>query len=80
MGSKGISFTSPFHGKTSLGKYRLFDLILYDPSTIFQLYRDGPSWVTPELSSDTGEARTRGPSKALYHSATALPKVQFVPM
>ena len=23
----------------------LFDLILYVPSTIFQLYRDGSSWV-----------------------------------
>ena len=28
----------------------LFDLILYVPSTIFQLYRDGSSWVEPELS------------------------------
>ena len=25
----------------------LFDLILYVPSTIFQLYRDGSSWVEP---------------------------------
>ena len=30
----------------------LFDLILYVPSTIFQLYRDGPSWVEPVLSWD----------------------------
>ena len=30
----------------------LFDLILYIPSTIFQLYRDGSSWVEPVLSYD----------------------------
>ena len=28
----------------------LFDLILYVPSTIFQLNRDGPPWVEPVLS------------------------------
>ena len=28
----------------------LFDLILYVSSTIFQLYRDGSSWVEPVLS------------------------------
>ena len=28
----------------------LFDLILYAPSTIFQLYRDVSSWVEPVLS------------------------------
>ena len=28
----------------------LFDLILYVPSTIFQLIRDGSSWVEPVLS------------------------------
>ena len=28
----------------------LFDLILYAPSTIFQLNRDGSSWVEPVLS------------------------------
>ena len=28
----------------------LFVLILYVPSTIFQLYRDGSSWVEPVLS------------------------------
>ena len=28
----------------------LFDLILYVPSTIFQLNRDGSSWVKPVLS------------------------------
>ena len=28
----------------------LFDLILYVPSTIFQLNRDGASWVEPVLS------------------------------
>ena len=30
----------------------LFDLILYVPSTIFQLSRDGSSWVEPVLSYD----------------------------
>ena len=30
----------------------VFDLILYVPSTIFQLYRDGSSWVEPVLSWD----------------------------
>ena len=30
----------------------LFDLILYIPSTIFQLNRDGSSWVIPVLSKD----------------------------
>ena len=30
----------------------LFDLILYVPSTIFQLNRDGSSWVEPVLSFD----------------------------
>ena len=29
-----------------------FDLILYVPSTIFQLCRDGSSWVEPVLSYD----------------------------
>ena len=29
-----------------------FDLILYVPSTIFQLNRDGSSWVEPVLSKD----------------------------
>ena len=29
-----------------------FDLILYVPSTIFQLNRDGSSWVEPVLSYD----------------------------
>ena len=28
----------------------LFDLILYVPSTIFQLYGGGSSWVEPVLS------------------------------
>ena len=32
------------------GVFCLFDLILYVPSTIFQLYRDGSSWVEPVLS------------------------------
>ena len=31
----------------------LFDLILYDPPTIFQLNRDGSSWVEPVLRTTT---------------------------
>ena len=31
----------------------LFDLILYVRSTIFQLYRDGSSWVEPVLSYES---------------------------
>ena len=30
----------------------LIDLILYVPSTIFQLYMEGSSWVEPVLSED----------------------------
>ena len=37
---------------TSLAAFCLFDLILYVPSTIFQLNRDGSSWVEPVLSQD----------------------------
>ena len=33
-----------------LNIFVLFDLILYVPSTIFQLNRDGSSWVEPVLS------------------------------
>ena len=35
---------------TYLFGFCLFGLILYVPSTIFQLYRDGSSWVEPVLS------------------------------
>ena len=40
------------HSQPSVYNYRLFlfDLILYVPSTIFQLNRDGSSWVKPALS------------------------------
>ena len=37
-------------GRPILTNEKLFDLILYVPSTIFQLYRDGSSWVEPVLS------------------------------
>ena len=33
-------------------EFFLFDLILNFPPTIFQLYRDGSSWVEPVLSQD----------------------------
>ena len=32
------------------GNFCLFDLILYIPSTIFQLCREGSPWVEPVLS------------------------------
>ena len=35
---------------STLYLFCLFDLILYVTSTIFQLYRDGSSWVEPVLS------------------------------
>ena len=61
----------------------LFDSILYAPSTIFHLCRNGSSWVEPVLRdyyvsrsrtqySDAGEAPTRRPSvssQVLYHFA-----------
>ena len=58
----------------------LFVLILYVPSSIFKLNRDGSSWTSTKLGemclaqgpqrSDAREARTRDPSvssQALYH-------------
>ena len=36
--------------KITIAPSDLFDLILYVPSTIFQLNRDGSSWVEPVLS------------------------------
>ena len=60
----------------------LFDLILYVPSTIYQLNRDGSSYVEPVLNldkcallkdpkrSDAGEARTRRPRSQVKHSTT----------
>ena len=63
----------------------LFDLILYVPSTIFQLNRDGSSLVEPALSYDKcvllkdHDAVTpvnlepSVSSQALYHWASALP-------
>ena len=71
----------------------LFDLILYFPSTIFQLCRDGSSLVEPVKArinvfcsrtqlSDTSEAPNHGPSvssQAFYHWATALPSNSLDP-
>ena len=75
--------------RTSIAKepyFALFDLILYVPSTISQLNRDGSSWVEPVLSKDkcvlqrskASEGRTRGPSvssQALYHCAPLEPYI-----
>ena len=44
-----------WHGASASHFYSLFDLfdlILYVPSTIFQLCRDGSSWMEPVLSYD----------------------------
>ena len=47
------SGTDPiFKRHQNIFKICLFDLILYVPSTIFQLYTDGSSWVEPVLSWD----------------------------
>ena len=62
-------------------RFFLFDLILFVPSTIFQLYRGRSSWIEPALiydkcvllkdhNTDASEARSHGPyvsSQALYH-------------
>ena len=42
------STTEPLCSPLPLLLFCLFDLILYVPSTIFQLNRDGSSWVEPE--------------------------------
>ena len=47
----------------------LFDLILYVPSTIFQLNRDGSSWVEPVLSYDKCDLRND-------HSAGTLVRLE----
>ena len=44
-GGKGISIQKREMKKIEVKIIFLFDLILYVPSTIFQLYRDGSSWV-----------------------------------
>ena len=44
------STTEPLRSPTKILFVCLFDLILYIPSTIFQLYRDRSSWVKPVLS------------------------------
>ena len=44
-------FATAHNLKVTMSSHRLilFDLILYVPSTIFQLNRDGSSWVEPVL-------------------------------
>ena len=49
MGKKIITI---LHSKFFLICFCLFDLILYVPSAIFHLNRDGSSWVEPVLSKD----------------------------
>ena len=70
---------------TILQRNFLFDLILYVPSTIFQLNRDGSSWVGPVLSlnkcvllKDHNEVmpvrlEPAAPRSRVKHSTTALP-------
>ena len=47
-----ISLSILFVGPQGMEASVLFDLILYVPSTIFQLYRGESSWVEPVLSWD----------------------------
>ena len=47
---QGISLGRPLDIVLKFCLFCLFDLILYVPSTIFQLNRDGSSWVEPVLS------------------------------
>ena len=42
--------TPPILALQQMVLFVLFDLILYTPSTILQLNRDGSSWVEPVLS------------------------------
>ena len=54
-GEKKLYFTCEIRGGGDLYVllvlfFVLFDLILYVPSTIFHLNRDGSSWVEPVLS------------------------------
>ena len=68
----------------------LFDLILYVPSTIFQLNRDGSSWVKPVLSKDKcvllkGHNAVKpvrlepaAPSQAPYHCASLMMKSKIM--
>ena len=44
------SSNSSSSNSSSSSSFCLFDLILYVPSTIFQLHRDVSSWVEPVLS------------------------------
>ena len=48
--TKNIELKKKSKAKPNMILVCLFDLILYVPSTIFQLYRDGSSWVEPVLS------------------------------
>ena len=45
-----VCFVALHPKSTAMVIFFLFDLILNVPSTIFQLYRDGSSWVEPVLS------------------------------
>ena len=54
LGNSGLDFMPYFFSKMGIltsivPLFCLFDLILYVPSTISQLYRDGTSWVEPVL-------------------------------
>ena len=51
MSHRDVSFMHPKHTLFCFFLFVcLFDLILYVPSTIFQLNKDGSSWVEPVLS------------------------------
>ena len=57
----------------------LFDLILYVPSTIFQLNRDGSSWVEPVLSKDNCDYLNRYTS-VLLKDHNAVTPVRLKPV
>ena len=69
----------------TLVTFCLFDLILYVPSTIFKLNRDGTSWVKPILSKDKCvllkdhnavtpvRLEPAAPRSRVKHSTTELP-------
>ena len=68
------------HNVVNTCKLNLFDLILYVPSTIFQLNRVGSSWVEPVLSLDkcvllkdhnaVTLVRLKPPASRVKHSTT----------
>ena len=64
----------------------MFDLILYVPSTIFQLYRDGSFWVEPAMINVLGQGQSAvmvvrlepaAPWSRVKHSTTEPMRSQY---